>query len=51
VIGGGYTGIGIWNYKLSEWKPGNYIVKVSYPGNEEKGWPATSTSAVIHHNK
>ncbi|MTK13356.1 MAG: hypothetical protein F8N39_15100 [Clostridiaceae bacterium] len=45
----GYTGIGIWNYDLSRWKTGDYTVKVIYPGNEGKGWPETSTQAVIHH--
>jgi hypothetical protein len=47
----GYTGIGIWNMHLSRWEPGDYTVKVSYAGNEENGWPATSTKAVIHHTK
>ena len=47
----GYAGIGIWNMDLTGWKPGNYTVKVSYAGNEENGWPATSTTAVIHHTK
>jgi hypothetical protein len=47
----GYAGIGIWNMDLKGWKPGNYTVKVSYAGNEENGWPATSTAAVIHHTK
>ncbi len=47
----GYKGMGIWSNKLSEWLPGNYTVKVSYAGNEAKGWPATTSTAVIHHSK
>jgi len=47
----GYTGIGIWSNELPTWKPGDYTVKVSYVGNEEKGWPAAPKTAVIHHTK
>jgi len=47
----GWTGIGIWNRDLLEWETGDYSVKVSYSGNEGKGWPAASTTAVIHHVK
>jgi len=47
----GYTGIGIWSNELTTWKPGDYTVKVSYVGNEEKGWPAAPKTAVIHHTK
>ncbi len=45
----GYTGIGIWNRDLREWKSGDYTVKVIYEGNAGKGWPAASTTATIHH--
>jgi hypothetical protein len=47
----GYTGIVIWNCDLLEWKSGDYTVKVSYGGNEGKGWPAASTTATIHQTK
>lgn len=47
----GYTAIGIWGNVLSRWEPGDYTVKVSYPGNDGKGWPPTSATAVIHHKK
>lgn len=47
----GWNGIGIWNNHLSEWETGDYTVKVSYSGNEDKGWPAASATAVIHHIK
>jgi hypothetical protein len=43
----GYCGIGIWENDLSIWRTRDYTVKVSY--SESKGWPETSTTAVIHH--
>ena len=45
----GYVAIGLGNDYLCRWNPGDYILNVSYPGNERKGWPATSTTAIIHH--
>jgi hypothetical protein len=47
----GYAVIRIRENYLSEWKTGDYTVKVSYEGNEGKGWPAASTTATIHHTK
>jgi hypothetical protein len=47
----GYAVIRIRNNYLSEWKTGDYTVKVSYEGNEGKGWPAASKTAIIHHTK
>ena len=47
----GYAGVGIWINHLYELETGDYTVIVSYGGNEDKGWPATSTTAVIHRTK
>jgi hypothetical protein len=47
---GGYAEMEIWSNYLYKWKPGDYTVIVHYYGNEDKGWPETSTSVVIHHN-
>jgi hypothetical protein len=47
----GYTEIAIWNRDLLEWESGDYKVKVVYDGNEGKGWPAASKTAIIHHTK
>ena len=44
----GYSCMTIMNYVL-DWEPGDYTLRVSYGGNEDKGWPATSTTAVIKH--
>lgn len=47
----GYTAIGIWNKDLSSWETGDYTVKVSYAGNDDKEWPPASATAVIHHTQ
>jgi len=45
----GYASIAIWNRDLVEMESGDYTLKVSYSGNEGKGWPAATATAVIHH--
>jgi hypothetical protein len=44
----GYARIFLWNNEFSTRKTGDYQVVVSYKGNNDNGWPKTSTTAVIH---
>lgn len=46
----GYCGLGIYYEDLKKMDPGDYNVKVSYGGNEKKGWPPATSTAVIHHH-